>query len=136
MFDLDSPNFLGLCNRVFHPGTRAKGEWLFKENKVSHCDLTNEGAHCEARAKVQGAAPQPYEVTFSCWQQSKSSVVFNARCTCPLIENCKHIYAVILAARETPAQAPNPQPSARDLRLLPLALRPAPPPPPPPAQQQ
>jgi superfamily II DNA or RNA helicase len=133
MFDLYSPNFRELCNRVFHPGTRSKGEWLCQEKKVIHCAVTNEGNLCQVSAKVQGSTPLPYEVTFSCWQQSKSTVSFNARCSCPLIENCKHIYAVILVARDKAAQDPGPHPSAPASKLIPLAFRP---PPPPPSQQQ
>jgi superfamily II DNA or RNA helicase len=135
MFDLDSPLFLGLCYRVFHHGTRVKGERLYKENKVVYCTVKNEGAHCEASAKVQGSAALPYDVTLSCSQQAKT-VLFNARCTCPLVENCKHIYAVLLVARDRSAPAAKPPSSAQAPKPLPIQSRPPPPPAPPPPPRQ
>jgi superfamily II DNA or RNA helicase len=107
MFDLYSPKFQQLCEGLFHHGTRAKGEQLYGGSKVAHCEVTNLGMQCDAVATVQGSAPQPYEVTLRCWLHSRQ-VFMNARCTCPQIENCKHIYAVLLAARDQLPQAPHP----------------------------
>jgi len=94
-----------MCNRIFHHGTRSKGERLYRDNKVIQCEVTNEGGQCDAMARVQGSASLPYEVNLSCRQESRG-VVFNARCSCPMLENCKHIYAVILVARDQSAPKP------------------------------
>ena len=80
MFDFDSPLFTSLCNRLFHHGTRSKGERLYRTNQVIHCGVSHEALQCEVRAKVQGSAPQPYEVTVSCKQDSKA-VYFTGKCT-------------------------------------------------------
>jgi superfamily II DNA or RNA helicase len=117
MFDLNSPKFQELCDRRFHYGTRAKGEHLYQGSKVAHCEVTNLGMQCDAVAKVQGSAPQPYEVILKCWVHARQ-VFMNASCSCPMLENCKHIYAVLLAARDQSPSAPHsslgaPRPASR-----------------------
>jgi superfamily II DNA or RNA helicase len=124
MFDLHSPKFQELCERRFHHGTRAKGDQLYRENKVIQCKMTNVGTSCRAEARVRGTSPTPYEVTLDCWLHSRQ-VFLNASCTCPLLENCKHIYAVLLTVQDRSAPAPTPRPSAP----VP-APRPSAPPPP------
>jgi superfamily II DNA or RNA helicase len=127
MFDLHSPKFQELCERRFHYGTRAKGEHLYRENKVIHCKMSNAGTICRAEAQVRGTAPTPYDVTVDCWMQAKQ-VFLNATCTCPMLENCKHIYAVLLTAQDRSAPTPEPRgrvPFSRPPNIVPL---PQPPP--------
>ena len=69
------------------------------------------GARLMVKAQVRGTAPTPYEVTAECWRHGKE-MFFNASCTCPMLENCKHIYAVLLLAREQTAPASNLRPGA------------------------
>jgi superfamily II DNA or RNA helicase len=97
MYGLNSPKFIGLCERKFHPGTRAKGEQLKTSCRIISCDATERGARCEIVAQVQGSALAPYEVRVECGVQSGAPFL-HASCTCPVIENCKHIYAAILVA--------------------------------------
>src|SRR5580658_7857101 len=124
MFDLNSPQFQELLKRRFHYGTRAKGEKLYQEDKVAHCEVTELKTQCNAVAQVQGSAPLPYDVVLNYGQQGKQAFM-NASCTCPMLENCKHIYAVLLAARELSAPVPDPR---RVTPRLPFRPRPAPPP--------
>ena len=111
MFDLHSLKFKKLCEHRFHYGTRAKGEQLHRENQVIRCEVTHLGMRLQAEAQVRGTAPTPYDVAVACWVQSKQ-IFLHASCTCPMLENCKHIYAVLLAARDRSATAPAPRPSA------------------------
>jgi superfamily II DNA or RNA helicase len=124
MFDLHSPKFQELCERRFHHGTRAKGEQLYRENKVIRCEVTHLGMRCQAEAQVRGTSPAPYDVQVDCWVQSRQ-LFLNASCTCPLLDNCKHIYAVLLTARDQSAPAPAPRSSAPAFNPRPSA----PPPP-------
>jgi superfamily II DNA or RNA helicase len=134
MFDLHSPKFQELCERRFHYGTRAKGEQLYREKKVLQCEVTNAGMKCEAVAKVLGSAPSPYEVTMACWLIDRE-LFLKGTCTCPVVENCKHIYAVLLAARDRSTSELAPRSSAPARKPLAAAPRPPAPPPPPPQPQ-
>jgi superfamily II DNA or RNA helicase len=111
MFDLTSAAFQKLCNLRFHYGTRAKAEQLFREGKVLQFDASHLGARCDVQATVQGSSPAPYEVTMRLSTLGRG-VFMDAHCTCPMLENCKHIYAVILAARDRFAPPAAPEPAA------------------------
>jgi superfamily II DNA or RNA helicase len=123
MFDLHSPRFQELCERRFHFGTRAKGEQLYREGKLIRCEVNDLGIQCHVSALVQGSAARPYDVSLNCWQTGRQ-MFLNASCTCPMLENCKHIYAVLLAARDQAAPAPIPRPPARARVAQPPKLSP------------
>jgi superfamily II DNA or RNA helicase len=108
MFDLNSPKFQELCARRFHPNTRTKGEQLYRDDKVLRCEVINFGTQCDIAAMVQGSAPEPYEVKLRC-EVLDARLFMGTHCSCPMVENCKHCYAVLLAARGKSAPAPSPR---------------------------
>jgi superfamily II DNA or RNA helicase len=112
MFDLNSSKFRQLCERAIHYGTRAKGEQLYREDKVTRCEVTDQGGECHVAALVKGSAPSPYKISLLFWQQGKQ-MYFDADCSCPMSVNCKHIYAAILAAQDQMAPAPAPGPAGQ-----------------------
>ena len=99
MFSLDSPKFLELFQRRFHPRTRAKGEQLRAGGLVLTCETSRLGAQYEIAATVQGGAAEPYEIDISCGIRF-NTVYLDAKCTCPMLENCKHCYAALLQAMD------------------------------------
>ena len=119
MYDLSSPKFQELYERRFYPATRSKGDRIFREGKVQRCEVTDHGASCDVVALVQGSAFKPYEVTLKCWM-SAGHMVLAAKCTCPIGMDCKHVYAVLLAAGQNqlktvpfPFAAGNPPPRSQ-----------------------
>ncbi len=125
MLDLRSPQFQELCERTFHYGTRAKAEQLYRDHKVRRCEVNDLGSRCRIDAEVWGSAPAPYSVSIDCRLQGRQ-VHLDAGCSCPMLVNCKHIYAVLLAARAQSAPAPK----TRSATPLPLTRPTAPPLPP------
>ncbi|MGO8699622.1 MAG: SNF2-related protein [Limisphaerales bacterium] len=99
MFHLDSPQFVELCERKFHPGTRAKGLEIHASGRVFSCEVHQDGSECDIFASVQGSSGSPYEVEITCGRQN-GTVFLDALCTCPVVEHCKHIYAVLLKVKE------------------------------------
>ena len=47
---------------------------------------------------VNGSTPVPYEVTIRFFPPRAGSAAFAARCTCPVVSNCKHAVALMLTA--------------------------------------
>jgi len=123
MFDLHSPKFQELCDGRFHYGTRAKGLQLYQAGKVVRCQVVNQGSQSDITAQVRGTAPEPYEVTLKCWLHARQ-VFLSAQCSCPIMENCKHIYAVLLQARDQSAPAPISRPGAPRAPRAPAPPRP------------
>ncbi len=66
MFRLDSPKFLDLCQRRFHPGTRAKGGEIRGSGRVLSCEVKRKGNQYEIIGMVRGTSPEPYEVDIEC----------------------------------------------------------------------
>jgi superfamily II DNA or RNA helicase len=128
MFDLNSSAFKNLCNLRFHFGTRAKAEQLYRDGKVLQFDVSHLGARCDITARVQGSSPAPYQVAVNLSTRGRG-VFLEAKCTCPMLENCKHIYAVLLAARDQFALAVAPRPAAAPPSPAPPPPLPSPPPP-------
>jgi superfamily II DNA or RNA helicase len=129
MFDLNSLTFQNLCDHRFHYGTRTKAEQLYRNGNVFKFDVSNQGMQCDIMAKVQGSSPAPYKVAVKLWMRGRG-VFLDAKCTCPMLENCKHIYAVLLAARDQLAPSASPKAAAvRPPANAASRLPPAPPPP-------
>jgi len=67
-------------------------------------------------ATVQGTAPRPYVLRITLRRQQDGGAGFDGYCSCPVGVNCKHLAAVLLAARReqasTPLPAPPPPPAA------------------------
>jgi superfamily II DNA or RNA helicase len=123
MFHLDSPPFLDLCQRRFHPGTRAKGEEIRAAGKVLSCAVDCNGSQYDVVATVQGNSPEPYEVDVECGLRL-NQVFLDANCTCPMLEDCKHIYAVLLEITAEQTAGLELPPAVQPANVVPL---PAPP---------
>lgn len=54
---------------------------------------------------VNGSTLVPYEVTIRFFPPRAGSAVFAARCTCPVVSNCKHAVALMLTALDRAAVA-------------------------------
>lgn len=54
---------------------------------------------------VNGSTLVPYEVTIRFFPPRAGSAVFAARCTCPVVSNCKHAVALMLTALDRPSVA-------------------------------
>jgi len=113
MLDLNSPKFRQLCERMIPHFTRARGEQLYREGKVLHCEVDHSNGDCELEASVRGTAQTPYKVYVSCWEED-SRLVLDTSCSCPVAVDCKHAFAAILAARNQGA------PTSEILPLFPL----------------
>jgi superfamily II DNA or RNA helicase len=123
MFYFDSQPFLELCERKFHPGTRAKGAEIRRAGKVLSCAVDREGSEYAVVATVQGNSPEPYEVDLECGLRL-NKVFLDAQCTCPVFENCKHIYAVLLQMTEGEKPGFSPPPPGRPSNVIPLPAAP------------
>ena len=66
MFQFDFPPFRELCERKFHPGTRAKGAEIHASGKVLSCQVEEERMECGIFATVQSGSGAPYEVEITC----------------------------------------------------------------------
>ena len=75
-------------------------------------DLTRSGDGLEIRATVEGTARKPYAQRITLRPGKTTSTPFSGICTCPVEFNCKHVAAVLIAARGarpdpgTPTPAP------------------------------
>ncbi|TFD41985.1 helicase [Cryobacterium sp. TMT1-2-1] len=66
------------------------------------------GSGTQLFGQVRGTRPEPYSVTVSftvnaAGQASRATGV----CTCPVKRNCKHVAALLLASRDSPADGPD-----------------------------
>ena len=98
-FDLKSVPFRVYCETVFHQGTRAKAERLVADGKVLLQSVSRAEKACDISARVTGAAPVPYDVHVLCGSMSGSFFI-NGRCSCPMVLNCKHVFAALKAATD------------------------------------
>ena len=78
-----------------------------------------EGNQYEIIGMVRGTSPEPYEVDIECGNRF-NTVFLNANCTCPMLENCKHIYAVLLQATDEEASAFSSPPPRQLSNVVPL----------------
>jgi uncharacterized Zn finger protein len=79
--------------------------------------VDSDGSQYEITATVQGTADAPYEVDIECGMRGKA-MLLHATCTCPVFENCKHIYAVLRHVAEGAISVPEPEDGP--FRILPL----------------
>ena len=54
------------------------------------------------QADTLGTAPKPYRQHIVLLPQSDGTLGFDGTCTCPVGHNCKHVAAVLIAARVQP----------------------------------
>jgi superfamily II DNA or RNA helicase len=106
-FDLKSTPFVAYCETLIHQGTRAKAERLVIEGKVTLHAVTHSNQACDIVARVVGSGLVPYEVRILCGEMM-GSYFLNGRCTCPMVVNCKHVFAALKAAADAMPVAPPP----------------------------
>ena len=93
---MSSPILLPGADRVrafmhaMHPNARMRGEAYFNQGRVIDLRAEEEGKFCFAT--VAGSEPEPYRVEI----EFDDEEVLTS-CTCPLGDNCKHIYATLKA---------------------------------------
>jgi superfamily II DNA or RNA helicase len=141
MFDLNSKKFRNFWETSFHHGTRVKAERVVAQGRVLSWDTVWGPGACEITAKVSGSDAQPYEVKVLCGEMMGQPFI-KGRCSCPMLENCKHVLAVVLRAfgspstRSQPAVAvmtPPAGPQSKPIHVLPPPSPLSPPPKPKPA---
>jgi superfamily II DNA or RNA helicase len=91
------------------------GRDYLARGRVRGVAVTPDGSRIEA--EVQGTAPTPYQQSILLRQLPDGSVAVHGRCTCPLREGCKHIAAVLLAARARRMRPATPQTSPAEAPL-------------------
>ncbi|MCY1158880.1 MAG: hypothetical protein MOP51_1904, partial [Citricoccus sp.] len=77
------------------PETFARGAAYAKAGRVHF--LTSDPEHRVLFAAVAGTARQPYQ-TFVQVGDARGVRPSTGRCTCPMVVNCKHVAAVLVAA--------------------------------------
>jgi hypothetical protein len=93
---MSSPILLPPVERVrafmhaMHPNARTRGEAYFNQGRVADLHAAEQGKFCFAT--VAGSEPEPYRVEI----EFDDDEVLTS-CTCPLGDNCKHIYATLKA---------------------------------------
>ncbi len=105
MFDLNSKKFREFWESTFHYGTRVKAARVAAEGKVLSFETVWGPGACEITATVSGSNPQPYAVKVMCGEMIGQPFI-KGRCSCPMLENCKHVLAVVLRAFGSPPARP------------------------------
>ncbi|MDB5371740.1 MAG: Non-specific serine/threonine protein kinase, partial [Belnapia sp.] len=103
---------------VITPAALAAGRAYARQGRVRHLALSADGGRIEA--EVRGTAPKPYRQTISLHRAASAAsppgpdtATFHGSCTCPVGRNCKHVAAVLLAARHSlPRDPPKDLPAA------------------------
>ena len=65
------------------------------------------------QAPVAGSAGRSYSTTVYLDFEDGELIEWNSTCTCPMVEDCKHVVAVLVSARSAIAPAPDPALDAR-----------------------
>ena len=102
---------LGAAVRAhFDAHTLAKGRVYQLQRRVRNCRTTqSESAGWLLAGDVRGTQPTPYDVEIELSTGSDGTPVIQGSCSCPMIEDCKHVAAVLLHALEKPEQWFNPR---------------------------
>lgn len=88
------------------------GRDYLARGRVRGMAVAPDGSRIEA--EVQGTAPSPYQQSILLRRLPDGSLAVQGRCTCPLRQDCKHIAAVLLAARARRVRPETPQTSPAD----------------------
>jgi superfamily II DNA or RNA helicase len=107
MFELNSKRCREFWETAFHHGTRAKAERVVAEGRIVYWNVNRGPGAWEITAKVSGSAPQPYDVKVLCGDMMGRPFI-KGRCSCPMLENCKHVLAAVLRALGSPPKIPQP----------------------------
>ncbi|MGV1009571.1 MAG: SNF2-related protein [Dermatophilaceae bacterium] len=107
--------------------TYQRGAAYARRGMVGPISVLRDGHGLQAR--VAGSAGRAYSTTVALDVDDGNLIDWSSSCTCPMVEDCKHVVAVILSARTSTAAAPAREPgAARPAGRTPsLAPVPAPP---------
>ncbi|MDJ0339758.1 DEAD/DEAH box helicase [Cryobacterium sp. PH31-O1] len=89
--------------RIVGSQSFSRGERYARNGHVTEQSWAPSGTHLTGR--VSGTSPQPYTVLVSFTLNAAGQAVrASGTCTCPMGSNCKHVAALLLASRSTPAE--------------------------------
>ncbi|TFD70856.1 DEAD/DEAH box helicase [Cryobacterium gelidum] len=89
--------------RIVGSQSFSRGERYARNGHVTEQSWAPSGTHLTGR--VSGSSPQPYTVLVSFTLNAAGQAVrASGTCTCPMGSNCKHVAALLLASRSTPAE--------------------------------
>ncbi|WP_241982255.1 DEAD/DEAH box helicase [Cryobacterium ruanii] len=89
--------------RIVGSQSFSRGERYARNGHVTEQSWAPSGTHLTGR--VSGTSPQPYTVLVSfTLNVAGQAVRASGTCTCPMGSNCKHVAALLLASRSSPAE--------------------------------
>ncbi|WP_104128699.1 DEAD/DEAH box helicase [Cryobacterium sp. Y57] len=102
--------------RIVGSQSFSRGERYARNGHVTEQSWASSGTHLTGR--VSGTSPQPYTVLVSFTLNAAGQAVrASGTCTCPMGSNCKHVAALLLASRSTPAEL-NAERAASNMRAI------------------
>ncbi|WP_140425719.1 DEAD/DEAH box helicase [Cryobacterium sp. N19] len=102
--------------RIVGSQSFSRGERYARNGHVTEQSWAASGTHLTGR--VSGTSPQPYTVLVSFTLNAAGQAVrASGTCTCPMGSNCKHVAALLLASRSTPAEL-NAERTASNVRAI------------------
>jgi len=102
--------------RIVGSQSFSRGERYARNGHVTDQSWGPAGTHLSGR--VSGTSPQPYTVLVSFTLNAAGQAVrASGTCTCPMGNNCKHVAALLLASRSTPAEL-NAERAASNVRAI------------------
>src|SRR6266853_1977509 len=109
MSQLDARTLGAVVRAHFDAHTLAKGRVYQHQSRVQNCLVTlAESGGWLIAADVRGSRPAPYGVEIELSTGGDGTPVIEGSCSCPMIEDCKHVAAVLLHLLEKPQQWFNP----------------------------
>ena len=100
--------------RIVGSQSFSRGERYARNGHVAEQTWAPSGTHLTGR--VSGTGPEPYTVLVSFTLNAAGQAVrASGTCTCPMGSNCKHVAALLLASRSSPAER-NAARTASDVR--------------------
>src|SRR6266571_1169787 len=105
MSQLDSRKFGAAVRAHFDAQTLAKGRVYQQQRRVQNCLVTlAESGGWLIAAHVRGSQPTPYGVEIELSTGGDAPPIIQGSCSCPMVEDCKHVAAVLLHVLEKPEQ--------------------------------
>ncbi|WP_104083457.1 DEAD/DEAH box helicase [Cryobacterium sp. Y11] len=102
--------------RIVGSQSFSRGERYARNGHVTEQSWAPSGTQLTGR--VSGTSPQPYTVLVSFTLNAAGQAVrASGTCTCPMGSNCKHVAALLLASRSTPAEL-NAERTASNVRAI------------------
>lgn len=85
-----------LLDDYFEDRTAERGLAYFKQGKICEFSIDTKDTDEVVKAQVQGSRPNPYAITLFLFLNDEGELdAFEADCSCPMLDYCKHIAAVI-----------------------------------------